>query len=53
VNLETQSLGGCLCIGRNGQVDEIGHADLHVSDLVKNFGRNTVAPEDLYIETPA
>jgi hypothetical protein len=35
VNLETQSLGGRLGIGRNGKVDEIGHANLHVSDLVK------------------
>ena len=53
VNFETQSLGGRLGISRNGKVDEIGHADLHVSDLVKNFGRNTVAPEEPYIETPA
>lgn len=53
VNFETQSLGGRLGISRNGKVDEIGHADLHVSDLVKNFGRNSVAPEEPYIETPA
>jgi hypothetical protein len=25
VNLETQSLGGCLGIGRNGKVDKFGH----------------------------
>ena len=53
VNFKAQSLGGGLGIGRKGKVDEIGHADLHISDLVKNFGRNSVAPEDLYIETPA
>ena len=53
VNLETQSLGGCLGIGRNGKVDEIGHANLHVSSLVKNVGRNSVAPDNPYIETPA
>jgi hypothetical protein len=37
VNLETQSLGGRLGIGRNGKVDEIGHTNLHVTDLVKEF----------------
>jgi hypothetical protein len=41
-----------LGIGRNGKVDEIGHANLHVSDLVENFGYNTVAPDKPYIETP-
>ena len=53
VNFEAQSLGGRLGIGRNGKITEIGHANLHVSNLVKNFGRNTVAPEKPYIETPA
>jgi len=53
VNFEAQSLGGRLGIGRNGKINEIGHANLHVSNLVKNFGRNTVAPEKPYIETPA
>src|SRR5271169_163507 len=37
LNFETQSLGGGLGIGRNGKVDEIGHADLPVSNLVREF----------------
>ena len=37
LNFETQSLGGGLGICRNGKVDEIGHADLPVSDLVREF----------------
>ena len=37
LNFETQSLGGGLGIGRNGKVDEIGHADLPVSNLVRGF----------------
>jgi hypothetical protein len=42
-----------LGIGRNGKVDEIGHADLPVSIWSENFGRSSVAPEEPYIETPA
>jgi hypothetical protein len=53
LDLEAQSFGGGLGIGRYGKVDEIGHANLHVSNLVKNFGRNSVAPDKPYIETPA
>src|SRR6516165_2826182 len=41
VNLEAQSLGGRLGIGRNGKVDEIGHANLHVSNLVRECFRPT------------
>jgi hypothetical protein len=57
VNLETQSLGGRLGIGRNGKVDKIGHANLHVPNLDKNFGRNSVAPQgaiyrDIGIKNP-
>jgi hypothetical protein len=43
VNLETQSLGSLLGIGRNGKVDEIGHASLPVSELLENFGATAPA----------
>src|SRR6516164_8678016 len=46
VNLEAQGLGSCLSIGRNSKVDEIGHANLHVSNLVRDFsGATIVVPE--------
>src|SRR6516162_7910979 len=37
LNLETQSLGSRLGIGRKGKVDEIGRADLRVSKMVREF----------------
>src|SRR6202007_63299 len=37
LNFKTQSLGGRLGIGRKGKGDEIGHADLHVSKMVREF----------------
>jgi hypothetical protein len=43
LNFETQSLGGRLGIGRNGKVDEIGHGDLPVSELLENFGATASA----------
>ena len=46
MNLAAQSLGSRLGIGRNGKVDEIGHANLHFSNLVREcLRRDFVAPE--------
>jgi hypothetical protein len=43
VDLEAQSLGGRLRIGRNSNIDEIGHVDLPVSNVVTKL-RHAAAP---------
>jgi hypothetical protein len=62
INFETQSFGGRLGIGMNGKVDEIGHADLPVYDVVDELRGDRVvssaaipawSPQGPYIETPA
>ena len=52
-NLEAQSLGGRLGIGRNGKVDEIGHANLHVSNLVREVSDATYRARNTNIGTRA
>jgi hypothetical protein len=52
MNLETQGRGGRLGIGRNGKVDEIGHADLPVSKLVRGSRAAKGLPETPNIEIP-
>ena len=37
MNLEPQSLRGCLAVGGNDNVDEIGHADLTIPDVVREL----------------
>jgi hypothetical protein len=39
MNLEPQSLCGCLAVGGDDNVDEIGHADLTISDIVGELPR--------------
>src|SRR6516165_8304085 len=53
LNLETESLGGRLGIGRNGKVDEIGHANLHVSNLVRELRALLRRARKANIERPA
>jgi citrate lyase beta subunit len=37
MNLKPQSLGGCLAMDWNDNVDEIGHADRTLADSVRRF----------------
>jgi hypothetical protein len=42
MNLKPQSLGGCLAMDWNDNVDEIGHADLTISDVVRTPARHRI-----------
>ena len=42
MNLEPQSLGGRLAVGGNDNVDEIGHADLTISEVVITPARHRI-----------
>ena len=62
LNLEAERLGGRLGIGRDGKVDEIGHGDRPVSDVIDELrgdrvGSNAAvpawSPRGPYIETSA
>lgn len=37
MNLEPQSLCGCLAVGGDDNVDEIGHADLTIPDVIREL----------------
>ncbi len=51
LNLEAQGLGGCLRIGRNSNIDEIGHVDLPVSNVVTKL-RHGAAPTAISSPAP-